>query len=101
MTTDKNVLLVEVKNLQSETKNCTGICYDCLLLENCTMPGIENRQFCEEYVPHYKNVTQSSITPEEKPLVLPVLGLCMDCENKADCRYAMNEGGVWNCEEYR
>jgi hypothetical protein len=28
-------------------------------------------------------------------------GLCMNCENRLNCRFASTDGGVWHCEEYR
>ncbi|HSV92120.1 MAG TPA: hypothetical protein VLH81_03550 [Desulfobacterales bacterium] len=30
-----------------------------------------------------------------------LLGLCMNCENMADCNLPKPAGGVWMCEEYR
>lgn len=29
------------------------------------------------------------------------LGLCRDCEGRADCTFSRPEGGVWHCEEYQ
>ncbi len=28
-------------------------------------------------------------------------GLCVNCENRSDCRLPRPAGGVWSCEEYR
>jgi hypothetical protein len=28
-------------------------------------------------------------------------GLCMNCDNRFECRLPRPEGGVWHCEEYR
>lgn len=29
------------------------------------------------------------------------LGLCVNCDHRADCIYPKPEGGVWRCEEYQ
>ena len=31
----------------------------------------------------------------------PLLGLCVNCENRAECVHPKPAGGVWHCEEYR
>ncbi len=27
-------------------------------------------------------------------------GLCLNCDNRASCRFPIVDGGVWYCEEY-
>ena len=30
-----------------------------------------------------------------------LLGLCINCDFRAECPFAKKQGGVWHCEEYR
>ncbi|MEJ5358495.1 MAG: hypothetical protein WHT06_07430 [Desulfobacterales bacterium] len=47
-------------------------------------------------------VIRTSRAPEASPEGEEnAAGLCVNCENRIDCRLPKPAGGVWNCEEYR
>ena len=39
--------------------------------------------------------------PADKSAKITYLGLCVNCENRDNCRLSRPEEGVWHCEEYR
>jgi len=95
----------------------TGICSTCNYLVDCPQRlRTENPiWFCENYddsdgrasannpginitIPdegtHRGNSSPTSSTPV-------ILGLCVNCTQRDDCRLPHPEGGVWHCEEFR
>ncbi len=91
----KEVSSMNVEGLCSTCKNKNT----CIFLKNATGPIIS----CEEF----ENIETSSVLKEkarkEEPKDYFELkkGLCVNCENRMDCKFEKPESGVWHCEEYR
>lgn len=77
--------------------------FDCSFLAQTHVPIL----LCELYAcgtpeaPRLR-VIRTSRAPETAPESGEnASGLCVNCENRIDCRLPKPVGGVWNCEEYR
>ena len=97
-----------VENKQLRQANIqAGVCANCSNQDHCPTPGASRHpiQQCEmhEAGPVWRPVSMD--VAESRPVAAPVevhmLGLCMNCENRSQCRLPKPPAGVWHCEEYR
>ncbi len=62
---------------------------------------------CEEYDGLEASTTtteQETVRDREQPKQVAARkykGLCVNCDHREICIHAMQEGGVWHCEEYQ
>ncbi len=95
--TDRNVLIN------------SGVCANCAYQDECgilaetSVPIIQ----CELYqccsLPTRELAVKEPPTPktEKRSENVHLLGLCANCDNRADCKLPKSSSGVWHCEEYR
>jgi len=84
-----------------------GICLGCMHTGNCSLRRAQHAPIwhCEEYCCGTDGV-ECPKPPALEPLAagrqeIPNLkGLCINCENRFDCRFPNREDGVWHCAEY-
>jgi len=78
-------------------------CADCIHADSClywTMRAPLDTACC--LAEREKRVEDSvSAAEPETSGAYPLKGLCVNCENRFDCRLPKADGGVWHCEEYR
>ncbi len=95
--------VIETLLRQSLCANCRHQ-LDCSFLARTQVPIL----VCELYacgIPEARRLRVIRTSPlpadaaprgEEAPA-----GLCLNCENRTDCRLPKSAGGVWSCGEYR
>ena len=95
---------MELAIMEKEKKNY-GICSTCNHLQDC-LHRLTNGHviwFCEQfddYVPP-KPRKHASINPSYKlEEDEGYMGLCVNCELRAECIHSKTPGGIWYCEEY-
>jgi hypothetical protein len=99
----------EVSRLKPGLIGVKGLCVSCAYLESCTFPGrtAENLMHCEEF--HCESgdcsppVLSKRRLSEGRDLAEPpgLKGLCVNCDERFDCKYQRSPGGVWHCAEYQ
>ncbi len=97
---------MQVATMEKKTE-VAGICITCNHLKDC-LHRLTNGQviwFCEEfddYVPPKPRPTLTALKPDPKPDNQEgYMGLCVNCEHRAECIHSKTPGGIWHCEEYR
>lgn len=85
---------------------------ECVHYRNCQI-ACRPIWFCENFddqaplhAPENRGVyaeAQSFKSSIPGPQAIPgrMQGLCLNCEDRAACRFPVVEGGIWYCEEYR
>jgi len=86
------------------------LCVSCNEAEICAIPAESSRRpkhFCEEFDNYTANSRPryGANLPQHRPVVFTTetakyKGLCVNCENRAECSLSRTEGGIWHCEEY-
>ena len=97
--------------------NRTDICQTCIHSSECAHWKNCQRQgktilFCEEFddkpalhviqgtvdgaEEHRSETAKSSINFIKGRMK----GLCLNCDKRAECKYPVQDGGVWHCEDY-
>ncbi len=86
------------------------LCVSCNEAEICAIPAEDSRRpkhFCEEFDNYSANSHPSHRTnfQQYRPVLFKAenakyKGLCVNCENRAECVHSHTEGGIWHCEEY-
>jgi len=91
------------------------ICSTCIKVESCFLQVQSNQPvlFCEEfdsYLPPIESaidIETSSIAYNQSKFEFShnvsnqLEGLCSNCENHGTCIFQKQEGGIWQCEEYK
>lgn len=95
-----------------------GLCSTCRYVETCGFRRKPNKPvwFCEEFdgasdsvsepAAGKKTISKPSQSQQTAAIeIVPggkaLLGLCVNCDLRADCALPQPEGGVWHCNEYR
>ncbi|MBI2923194.1 MAG: hypothetical protein HYY18_19230 [Planctomycetes bacterium] len=83
-----------------------GLCQTCGHVERCAYLALcdHPRMQCEEFfAPGAEPAPVRPQAPEVAALEADagLMGLCANCQARAECSYARQPGGVWFCEEYR
>ena len=94
-----------------EAKKYQGLCTTCKNAPTCTfirnqdVPIVQCEEFECETAPK-KEFVEKDCPPKiilskiDKKDEGKYKGLCSDCENRKECTFPKQEGGVWHCEEY-
>jgi len=91
-----------------------GLCATCERAAHCIYLRSSTRAIheCEEFaLPEEAGPALAADRCQTRPAALPLpaaqgsattplLGLCVNCNQLAQCTYPRPEGGVWSCEEY-
>lgn len=83
-----------------------GVCGVCALVDTCDRAKDLNAPLttCDKLEPEPSLVSEvvNRFLEAVNPQLVSAnhLGLCANCDNRADCTFPKNEGGVWHCEEY-
>lgn len=93
--------------LKGQLAQARGLCANCANDVDCRLPRNAAGPvfYCEQY--EVESVqTRPLIVPaadvrSEAQQPSPLLGLCVNCEVRAECKFPKPEGGVWCCEEYQ
>ena len=95
--------VAELKSIISKS-----LCVNCVNRDDCTyLTGAAAPiHSCEMY--DYGQSTKTRLvlvsplgnTVEPHSSDTPLLGLCINCDNRKNCRFEKPAGGVWYCEEY-
>ncbi len=91
----------------SDKGQIAGICSTCIHIDDCLhrlRSGVII-WFCEQFDDRVeikprsprKRITETQGTDSQEGY----LGLCVNCENRAECVHSKTPGGIWYCEEYR
>ena len=87
-------------------KQVAGICVTCNYLKDC-LHRLNNGQviwFCEQFddfvPPKPRKLANPSRTTHNPHNPDGYMGLCVNCEHRAECIHAKTPGGIWHCEEY-
>ena len=86
-----------------------SLCANCINRDDCTYLAGTSAPIhsCEMY--DYGQTTKTRLvllsppgyTVEPHSSQAPLLGLCINCDNRESCQFEKPAGGVWYCEEYR
>ena len=81
-----------------------GICTTCIETKHCGNERASDRQpiwFCDAFSTGELAQRTLAEVPEQA-ITAPIagLGLCLNCENRSDCKLKDQPSGVWFCEEY-
>ena len=90
---------------QGEVK---GLCVNCSNRNSCTLPGLgmESLMHCEEFYCETGECAPSTHAQKQlvkEPAVTEpqgLKGLCVNCDERFDCKFKKAPGGVWHCTEY-
>lgn len=81
-----------------------GLCSTCGYSDGCTLRNTPEWPvlFCEEFDSSIPGMTSDYPVTFQSMANAPdgYIGLCMNCDNRDECRFRKPEGGIWNCEEY-
>ena len=82
------------------------LCSTCSHAEACGGRSTLERPifFCEMFevsAPGSALTQAAAAAPSDGPDAGKYKGLCLNCENRADCTAPKSPGGVWHCEEYQ
>ncbi|OIO65033.1 MAG: hypothetical protein AUJ47_03270 [Candidatus Marinimicrobia bacterium CG1_02_48_14] len=83
--------------------NDTGLCQNCLHVNECTLRRNPDEAIvaCEEHeIAGGTNLKLHRGTQPKPAEQSQFLGLCMNCDIRAECTLPKAEAGVWHCEEY-
>ncbi len=90
-----------------KTREIAGICSTCNHLKDCLHRLCNGHViwFCEQFDDYVPPKPQTSATVL-KMTANPgnqegYMGLCVNCEHRAECIHSKTPGGIWHCEEYR
>ena len=98
-----------IKNAVADVEKdvINDLCTTCNHYEICSKRGDRRRPiwFCEEF-DNYVPVKELKLGTDSKVSFEPVeketqqfKGLCVNCENRKDCKLHRPNGGIWHCEE--
>lgn len=79
-------------------QNCKIMCKPILFCEN-----FDNRtslQVAENEKIYSEEQSFQSSNPGIEVIPGRMKGLCINCDNRASCKFPIRDGGVWYCEEY-
>lgn len=101
----EGTVLAEV--LKAQMAAARGLCVSCVNDASCKLPRNSGGPvfYCEEYqlpaAPAAAAIAPLAESSGSQPAGVRLMGLCMNCEAREECRFPKPEGGVWCCEEYR
>jgi len=92
----------------NKTDKVAGICVTCNHLKDC-LHRLANGHviwFCEEFDDYVPPKPRKLANPAKQVHSNPgnhegYMGLCVNCEHRAECIHSKTPGGIWHCEEYR
>lgn len=90
-------------NVDPAEKIDTGLCSNCRHNATCTLRRNTDDPIvaCEEYDFEAGTNLKLHHTAKAEPIEEPrYLGLCSNCDIRAECTLPKAVGGVWHCEEY-
>ncbi len=86
-----------------------GICATCNSIDNCIHRKDQNGHifYCDEYngidtSENNESEIQGTPIKHKNPIKKEQVfkGLCINCQKRFECTYALTNGGVWHCNEY-
>lgn len=84
------------------------LCDSCSEADLCLSSPRRPILYCEQfdnYTPPAKKkpvqVIKTNFHSEKNENDAKLLGLCIDCDFRAECPFSKRQGGVWHCEEYK
>jgi hypothetical protein len=96
--------------MTADSRGYNDICHtcnhvrDCISKKRCDHPV----WFCEEF-DNYTPVEETRYVEAVGPIpggdrqlvdIQQFQGLCINCENRGNCKLAKPNGGIWHCQEY-
>ncbi len=93
--------------LNAQMAAARGLCVSCVNDATCKLPRNASGPvfYCEEYQLPATPAAAATLPVAEstgrQPGGVPLMGLCVNCDAREECKFTKPEGGVWCCEEYR
>lgn len=98
----------------AEHEEIRGLCANCSNRGNCVNFRARGGVWhCNEHSTYSENLTLSAGSRRKQHWTTSWLedvpkdrkndfkGLCINCDNRFDCRMSQTDHGIWHCEEYR